>query len=353
MIVNVKSLMAAVMATIIVLAVVIPIAGAMVDLSAQKVYEENSLAEGEYLMSEMQGTKNPRLAVIDHDDGVQLSIAGEREPVSTRSVIFSDTFVVEFYSGYFKVYYNEGGTSGYYTSSDGDYFAMDKGYWTVYKFEEDSASPTVVGDDTREAETKEAKEAIDVDSRASLLERVPAANKELFTESELLTMAKEGADILRAASSYKTGHYSWIVYPDSEAGDLYYAIGGNDVYVDSGSTIYTAGASVGTDGRAVLKGTLDRMAVVHSYFEVDPENITCHYTASDYTNVLEDITFTDSGSADPYTVTHFVVPLKYTADKDVGMAGTLVSIVPVVLVVGVIIGVVSMMIIRRAGADEL
>lgn len=346
MIVNVKSLMAALMATIIVLAVVIPIAGAMVDLSAQKVYEENSLAEGEYLMSEMQGTKNPRLAVIDHDDGVQLSIAGEREPVTTRSVIFSDTFVTEFYSGYFKVYYNEAGTSGYYTSSNGDYFAMDKGYWTIYKFEDDS-------DPTPGGESSQTKELLDDESKATLLDRVPAINKQLFTESELLTMAREGADILRAASAYKTGHYSWIVYPDSEEGDLYYAIGGNDVYVDSGSTIYTAGASTGTDGRAVLKGTLDHMAVVHSYFEVDPANITCHYTASGFTNVLDDITFTDAGSPDPYTVTHFVVPLKYTADKDVGMAGTLVSLVPVVLIVGVIIGVVSLMIVRRAGADEI
>lgn len=346
MIINIKSFMATVMAAILVLAVVIPIAGSMIDLSAEKVYSDNTLQEGEYLMTEMQGTRNPRLAVIDDADGVQLSISQHREPVTSRTVIFTDTIVVEFTANQFKVYYNEAGTSGYYSSQNGDYIAIQHGIWHLYKYTEDADPNAKTTDDMKQEDIVRAFQ--DAEQRASLLERIPAANLAQFSVKELEDMAKEGVDVLRAVSQYKAGHYGWIVYPDSQEGDLFYAIGNRGTaYVDSDATIYTAGASVGTDGRAVLKGTLNDMDVVHSYFEIDPTNIQCNYEPSGFTNVLTSITYSDGTDHEPYTVNHFIIPLKYTSDKEVGMAGTLVGLVPVVLIVGLIVGIVSVHLIRR------
>lgn len=346
MIISVKSFMAAVMATILVLAVVLPIAGAMTDLSREKVYSNNVLEEGEYLMSELGNTKNPRLAVIDDANGVQLSVKGHHQDVTSRTVIFGDTFVVEFTANQFKLYYNEDDTNGWYSSSNGDYIAFQNGHWTLYKYTEDNPGGK------SEAMTKEQIIAAldDPDERQSLIDRIPASNREEFTLPELEEMARIGVDVTRSVTAYKTGHYHWIVYPDPE-GDLFYAIGNRGTaYVDSDSTIYTAGASIGTDGRAVLKGTLSHMEVVHSYYEIDPADIVCEYTPSGYSNVLTGITYQDETDAE-YDVSHFIIPVKYTSDKVDTMAGALVGLVPVVLIVGLIVAMVSVHVMRKGSED--
>lgn len=344
MIINVKSMMAAVMATILVLAVVLPIASSMVGLSAEKVYGNNTLEEGEYLMSET-GKNNPRLAVLDTDSGVQLSVTGHRETVTDRTVIFSDTFVVDFTTGYFKIYYNENDTTGYYTSDEGDYVAMDRGVWKLYVYTDDPVGGGAKSDGMTKEQVLEAFS--DPVLKESLMGRIPASNLQQFSEKELEDMAREGMDVLRSVTVSKQGHYNWIVFPDSE-GDMFYAISGENrtVYVDSDSMIYSAGASIGTDGRAVLKGTLTNMQVVHAYYEIDPTNISCVYTADGYSNALTDITYSDS-HGDSYDLPHFIVPVQYTIDKEVGLAGTLVGLVPVVLIVGLIVGLVSVHLIRR------
>lgn len=351
MIINIKSFMATVMAAILVLAVVIPIAGSMIDLSAEKVYGDNVLAEGEYLMSET-GKKNPRLAVLDTDDGVTLSVAGHHEDVSTRTVIFSDSMVVEFTPTYFKMYFiDSDGHTGYYTSDEGDYVAMQNGRWNLYKYTEPAPNPEpgTGGEGSKSFEEKQAdlvRALEDPASRAALFERIPASNLAQFSESEIEDMVKEGVNVLRAVEQYKHGLYTWIVFPDSE-GDLFNVKSERGTaYVDSDSNIYVAGATNDRDGRVVMKGTLSRMTVVHSFYDIDPSNIVCHYTPSGYSNILTDITYTDSTDT-TREVTHFVIPVEYTVDKEIGLAGTLVGLVPVVLIVGLIVGLVSVHLIRR------
>lgn len=344
MIINVKSFMAAVMAAIIVLAVVVPITSAMVGVAGQKVMSDNELTDDEYRMTRSAASAAPRITVTDTDDLTELLIGGESYPLHTRVKICADTFTMDF-ENTFK-FLNGAQTEGdpVYTPQDGDYVVIESGVWTIYTTAEQQGNSKTDRDWSP-------RDFDDPDAKASLLQRVPAANKELFSAKELETLAKEGVDILRAATVHSTGTFTWIVYPD-DAGSLYNAKARGVVpnYVDSGSTIYCSGSSAFANGPALIMGTLSSLEVVFSKYPIAQSDIECHYTPTAYSNEFTDIVYTD-GNGDTYDDISIIAPLKYTSNVDAGLAGTLVSLVPVVLIVGLIIGLVSVWFLRRGGEE--
>lgn len=349
MIINVKSFMAAVMAVILILAVVVPITSAMVGVSGEKVQSDNELSSDEYLMTRSTAAAAPRISANDLTYGTDSMLyVGEQEmDITNRTVIFGADFILEFYTdntGFFRFTSDDDGTKFIFTSHDEEYMTFDNGTWTIYNTVQGGGGAKTDG-----VKDYSARDFEDPDAKAALMERVPAANKELFTEAQLEQMVKEGVDILRALEVYKTGTYSWIVYPDDE-GELYNASStSSQVYVDSGATIYCAGIHMSTEGVAVLQGTLAHMQVLYNYTEVDEATIQAHYTRTAYSNLLDDVTY--SGGDSEYDIHSFIVPLKYTSGVDSGLTGTLVSLVPVVLIVGLIIGLVTAWVLRRGGEE--
>lgn len=343
MIISVKSFMATVMAVILVLAVVVPITSAMVGVAGEKVYSDNQLSDDEYRATRSTAAAAPRISANDLQYGTDSMLyVGDNEiDVSSKTVLFGDTFVLEFFTsntGYlrFSGYDDSADGKFIFTSEDTEYITFVNGTWTIYQIDSNSKS---TGDEYRYS----LRDFSDPDLKAALLERVPAVNKELFSVDELEQMVKEGVDILRALAVYKTGPYSWIIYPD-DSGDLYYASSASSqVYVDSGSTIYCGEIHPDHGGIFSLMGTLDNMAVLYGYSNI--HDIQAEYTKTAYSNLLEDVAY--SNGSYQYDIDFYIVPLKYTSGMDSGLTGTLVSLVPVVLIVGLIIGLVSVWFLRR------
>ncbi len=344
MIINVKSFMAAVMAVVLILAVVVPITSAMVGVGGERVYSDNILTEDEYRMTRSTAAAAPRIAATDMTYGTNSTLAvGDQEiEVSSKTLVIGDTFVLEFFTsntGYLRFSGTDAGDTFIFTSHDTEYVTLEDGTWTIYTV--DSNSKTA-GDYEYSL-----SDFADPESKAALLDRVPAANKELFTDAELEQMVKEGVDILRALQVYKTGSYSWLIYPD-DTGTLYHAdSSAGQVYVDSGSTIYCAEIHPGNGGIFSLQGTLSSMSVLYGYSDI--HDIEANVTETAYSNLLESITYIN-GSHE-YDIDYYIVPLKYTSGMDSGMTGALVSLIPVVLIVGLIISVVSYWFLRRGEVD--
>lgn len=320
MIINVKAFSAAIIAAIMVVAVVVPIAGAMIDLSAEPVYADNEIKEGDYLMS--YGTSSTRidLAILDSADGVQLTVDGDSQTVTTATVIFTESFVIKFWPTYFKVMWYDGETTQAHMSNNGDYMTITNGTWAIYY------------------------ENADPDNNNKAQEITMADVLTIFDDKRSASLSEKA---LRDTSLHASGTYTWILYPD-EGGDWLHASA--PVNVDSRSTIYTAGIVRSSDAAAIMKGSIaGGMKVIISLHEDTMTGITVDSTPSGYTNVLNAIDVTAGG--EPVEVTSFVVPLEYTSDKTVGMTGTLVSLIPVVLIVGLVISIVAWFFYRRAGGD--
>lgn len=294
MIVNVKSLMAVLMATILMLAVVIPITGAMASMSTEKGTKDNEVGDGA-LMAKV-GT-SADLMITNTGDAVQLYI-GDADAVTLSSgqIVFGESFRMTVSSGFFNL---TDFSSDSIASNNGSYMTIHNGQWAYY----DSGSP------------KSAKEV-----------------------KELKDTVKEVKEPAKAAVPNMQGTYKSVFYPDDAGKWLYTSA---PVNVDSGVTFYTLGA------RMVLSGTLSNMAVTRSPTGMPAASVTCEYTASGDTNSLTGVLVT-VGTDEPFEITDgFLVPLAYSDGEKMGMTGTLVSLIPVVLIVGVIIAAVSMMILRR------
>ena len=297
MIVNVKSLMAVLMATILMLAVVIPITGAMASMSTEKGYADNEVKESDYRMAKAGASAD---LLVSNVGGVVTLYVGEADGVvltPDKDIILSDTFLLEvatelgdptFWVSVF------GETEPVVGMAQGAYMTIADGNWAIY----DSGAPRSV------SETKEIKEA---------------------------KVSKEPA---KAATPIATGHYASVYYKASDGNWIY---GDAPLNVDSDTRFYVVYDSL------VASGTLNSLLPVNN---LNPVSLQCQYTASGATNSLTGITLSETASDETIT-TGLLVPLQYTDGEKMGMTGTLVSLIPVVLIVGVIIAAVSMMILRR------
>lgn len=144
-----------------------------------------------------------------------------------------------------------------------------------------------------------------------------------------------------------TNTFSWIFYP-SEAGTYMKAVA--PVNVDDRSEIVTYGYST-AEGRAVLKGSIaSGMSVVFSSYAVT--NMAVNATESGYTNVLESVSFHTGNSTDVTDTNNLIVPIKYTTDMTSdNVLSSIVSFIPVILVVALLIGIVGQVVFKRFGDD--
>lgn len=302
MIVNVKTMMAIVMATVLMLAVVIPITGAMVGLSAEKGYADNEITGSDYRMAKAGASAD--LMITNSNGSIKLYV-GDAEGVTMEpyeDFILTDTFILkaatvdnepEFQVTVF------GSQTPVYGQTEGSYMTIHDGKWAIYG----TGSPR---------STKEVKEV-----------------KEL-KQSGGSTKADPQPDV--------QGYFRTVYYADDKGTWLY---ADAPVNVDTGASFYF----IMPDTSVVLLGTLDSMAIVNFPGSATP-TITCNYTENGATNTLESITTTFGGES--YDETEgFLVPFKYTTDSQVGMTGTLVSLIPLVMIVAIILAAVSMLILHR------
>lgn len=304
MIVNVKSLMAVLMATILMLAVVIPITGAMASMSTEKGTADNEIGSG-YLMTKAGSSSDRSTSsglIITNSGGSVKLYVGDAEPVALGEgkAVFSDTFMVEGGASSFTLSSDQ--TIDLITGSDGAYMTISGGQWIYYA----SGSPRDV------KEVKEVKEQMEVKEQ------------------------KEG-DGAKPTPDHYNGVYKYVFYPDDKGKWLNASA---PVNVDTGSAVYVAYEGL------LASGTLASMTILLPEPDPTEDSATCQYATSGDTNSLTAVNITLMEREREIT-SGIVVPLQYTDGEKMGMTGTLVSLIPVVMIVGVIIAAVSMMILRR------
>lgn len=302
MIVNVKSLMAVLMATILMLAVVIPITGAMASMSTEKGTKDNEVGDGSLMAR--AGT-SADLMITNSGGSVSLYVGNADAVTLTpgESFLLSDDFLLSVQivdsAPEFRLVTFDSSEPTY--GANGSYMTVKDGNWAFYS----SGSPRSA------KEVKELKEPV-----------------------------KEAKEPVKAAVPDMQGTFKYVFYPDDAGKWLYTSA---PVNVDSGATFYAINMMNGM----VLSGTLTNMALMVPIPGAPTTTIACEYTASGDTNSLTGISLT-IGTDEPFEITDgLLVPLAYTDGEKMGMTGTLVSLIPVVLIVGVIIAAVSMMILRR------
>lgn len=283
------SFMAVLAGVILLMAVVIPITGAMGQLSETPVHSDNEMEEGDYKMAYANALPSSGTIVIsDTAEGVTLKVgSGAAELLTERRAVITDTCMVTASPGLSEavaIYMNDGSFHNFFVTGDGDSITFSRSTWTINKVAEEKSPQTI------------------------------------------------------------TGTYSWIYYPDADGEYLHASA---PVYVDSGKTIVAGGAIYGSEGRAVLRGTLANMAVLYSYY--DNARISgIDYEEDDRTNVLNSITVISG--ADSHTFTDFIVPLEYTSGAETSIASSLVFLVPVLLAASLLIGIVYRFVIDRREA---
>lgn len=303
MIVNVKTMMAIVMATVLMLAVVIPITGAMAELAAGKEYADNEVKASDYRMA--RGGSSADLTISNSGGSVKLyANGGEGVTMAPNDdFIVADTFILTVKTVEGAVQFNVysfGDSDPYIGAVDGAYMTVHDGKWAIYN----TGAPRSM------KEVKEVKEPVKTSGGAKA---VPTPDVQ--------------------------GVYRSVYYADDK-GDWLFADA--PVKVDSGVSFYVLNLTA----PFVVFGTLDAMSMIYPPRDTSPA-IECSYTEDGATNTLASMTVTFPDT-DPEEVTSgFLVPLKYTAEEQTSMTGTLVSLIPVVLIVAIIIAAVSMLILRR------
>ncbi|MBO4763797.1 MAG: hypothetical protein J5485_04185 [Candidatus Methanomethylophilaceae archaeon] len=312
MIVNVKSLMTVIVATVLMLAVVIPITGAMASMSMEKGMTDNDVGDG-FLMAKAGASAD--LTITNDDGTVKLYVTNggtgraltvDAETLAEGQVVFSDTFLVEAGASAFTLTCDQ--TIDLITGASGAYMTIKDGHWAYYS----TGAPRTVN------EIKELKEL-----------------KELKEQKEQKEEAKD------APVPDQEGTFSYVLYPQDSGKWLHCSA---PVNVDTGSNVYLAYNGL------LASGTLASMTILLPEPVPGEDSATCQYAASGDTNSLTAVNISYNGNEVEAT-DGIVVPLQYTDGEKMGMTGVLVSLIPVVLIVGVIIAAVSMLMLRRSGGD--
>lgn len=279
--------MTALAAVIILMAVVLPITGAMGQLSQTPVESNNTIEEGDYMMAFTKSLKtSEKIVVSDTADGITLKIgSGAAVAVTSSRVIIADTCLVTISANNTVTVYEQNGTfSQLITTADGDSITFSGSKWTIKHTPSGEAQQTI------------------------------------------------------------TGRFDWIYYP-SETGEYLHA--NAPIFVDKDSEILAGGATYSSSGRSVIRGTLNDLEVVYSYYS-NASNPAATYTQTGYTNQLESISLLAGGTT--VTITDFIVPLEYTSDMESSMTSTLVFLIPLILAAALILMICYNFIIERREA---
>lgn len=279
--------MAVLAGIILLMAVVIPITGAMGQLSEKPVHSENALETGDYMMTYKNALPASGTIVIsDTEDGVTMKVgSAAAQAIPETRIIITDTCLLTILSGSaVTVYESDGSFHNVITTADGDSITFSRSTWTIKHTPEGGSQQTV------------------------------------------------------------RGTFSWIYYPDDD-GEYLHA--NAPVYVDSGEEIVAGGATYNGSGRTLLRGTLADMDVVYSFYG-NASVTEVSYEKQDRTNVLNSISVVAGGTST--TLTDFIVPLEYTSGAEASVASSLVFLVPVLLAAALIIGIVYRFVIDRREA---
>lgn len=300
---------AAVMAVVMLMAVVVPITISMSDLGESPYYEENEIGSGDYRMSYSKTA--PTLVVRSVAGGndtqrITLKVgASPAQQIEGNKVIIGDTFVLTLSPSSAKI------------------------LWT-------SKTPTDDGDDPLDPNSKG-------ETKAS------TEHLHQWVVGDVLTIRGSAWNMsytVSGESKLTTNNYTWIAYPDAEGSYLHTNA---PAFVDTGSVIIAGGATLGDEARAVLRGTLEDMKVIFSYYS-HADTAVVNWSTGEYTNVLDGMTvdLTVGGSTRTIEITDFIVPLEYKAGFEKGVASLLVALLPVLLAVAIILGVVAVYVLKTA-----
>lgn len=301
---------AAVMAVVMLMAVVVPITISMSDLGESPYYEENEIGDGDYRMSYSKTA--PTLVVRSVAGGsdtqrITLKVgASPAQQIEGHKVIIGDTFVLDLHPSSAKI------------------------LWT-------SKTPTDDGDD----------DPLDPNSKGET--KASTEHLHEWVVGDVLTIRGSAWNMsytVSGESKLTTNTYTWIAYPDTEGSYLHTNA---PAFVDTGSVIIAGGSTLGDEARAVLRGTLEDMKIIFSYYS-HTEAPVVNWSTGEYTNVLEGMTvdLTTGGSTRTIEITDFIVPLEYKAGFEKGVASLLVALLPVLLAVAIILGVVAVYVLKTA-----
>ena len=302
---------AAVMAVVMLMAVVVPITISMSDLGESPYYEDNEIGENDYKMSYSKTAPTLVIRSVAASGGGQkitLKVGAEpAQQIEGHKVIIGDTFVLDLNPTSAKI------------------------VWT-------SKTPSDEGDDPLDPNSK---------GDRSSTEHIHA-----WVVGDVLTIRGSAWNMSYTSSGeskLSTNTYTWIAYPDATGSYLHTNA---PAFVDTNSVIIAGGATLGDEARAVLRGTLEDMKVIFSYYS-HADTAVVNWSTGEYTNVLEGMTvdLTVGGDTRTIEITDFVVPLQYMAGYEKGVASMLVALLPVLLAVAIILGVVAVYVMRNSSRE--
>ena len=173
------------------------------------------------------------------------------------------------------------------------------------------------------------------------------ATSKIYNSTTAATLTfSESTWTLAESDTVATGTITWAYVPDS-AGAYY--IGSTPRYIDSDAEITVVGAASAI-GAGVVSGTIDDgLDVLYSAGSTTISSATVDYTATDYSNNVAKIVYTMSSSSTVDRNTFVISPVTYqTGPEPETIVPALISLTPVLLLVGLIIGIVGTVIYRRS-----
>lgn len=274
-------------AVIIMMAVVLPITSAMGALTQDPEHSDNEIREGDYRMALSTSlTSKQKIVIADTAEGVtfKLGSAAAQTVSATRAVIGDTILITISPNAAVTIYEMDDSFSHIITTVDGDTITLAGNTWTIVHTPEGQSAQTI------------------------------------------------------------KGTFKWLYFP-SETGEYLHA--NAPVFVDKGSEILAGGATYSSGARTVVRGTLDHMEVVYSYYD-NARNAQANYEPSGYTNSLASVSVLAGGSY--VTLTDFIVPFEYTSGMSESLVSTLVFLIPLIMVAALIVAVCYMYVIDRREA---
>lgn len=164
-----------------------------------------------------------------------------------------------------------------------------------------------------------------------------------LTSGETLTIAS-GTWTISGGSSTETGTYTWCIVP-SATGTLGAYAPTSTISINDGDTVYAANV-LGT--KWVASGDGETMTTTLAITgEGSTATIAVEFTAEEKDGATELSSMTPSTSA-KYSAIY--APISWTTSADAGAVGSLISIIPILIVTGLIVAVISAFVRTRAGA---
>lgn len=153
------------------------------------------------------------------------------------------------------------------------------------------------------------------------------------TNSVTITFSGSGWSYADTSSHSGEGTSDWYVYPDA-AGNYFYT--STPKYVDPDDWIFIVDVNAAR-GNGVVAGPVDDLKV-YATASNPILSATATYTEGTWTNSLESATLTLTDDTTAERTTGFIVPVIYSTGPETdSIVPTLVSIIPIVLIVGVVL----------------